>query len=145
MIEPRPYGALTEAKKRPRCVVAGGPVWRVNDKALAGFGYYLGEVPPGCRCERDHIRLQRIGYGRSFDAKRALMTVLVLALVAVLVILVLPLFGLAAVMVAISLVVHAALGITAWLVGGQLLVAGLIFAGAILAGVYYGRHRPIDR
>ena len=77
--------------------------------------------------------------------KKALMTVLVLMLVAVLVILVLPLLGLAAVMVAISLVVHAALGITVWLVGGQLLVAALIFAGAILAGVYYARRRPIDR
>ena len=71
------------------------------------------------------------------------MTVLVLVLVYVLVILVLPLLGLATVMVAIGLAVHAALGITVWLVDGQLALGALIFAGAILAGIYYARHRPI--
>jgi hypothetical protein len=63
------------------------------------------------------------------------MTVLVLVLLG------LPLIGLAA----ISLVFHAVLGITLWLLGGQLVVAALIFAGSILAGVHYARRRPIVR
>jgi hypothetical protein len=67
---------------------------------------------------------------------RVPMTVLVLMLIAVLV---LPLLGLSVLLVAF----HAAVGITVWLVGGQLLVAGLILSGAILAGVYYGRRHPI--
>jgi hypothetical protein len=64
------------------------------------------------------------------------MTVLVLMFAALLV---LPLLGLSALLVAF----HAAVGITVWLVGGQLVVAGLILSGAILAGVFYGRRHPI--
>jgi len=58
-------------------------------------------------------------------------------LVFVFVLLGLPLLGVAAVM----LVAHVVLGITVWLLGGQLVVAALIFAGA----VYYGRRHPIRR
>jgi len=51
----------------------------------------------------------------------------------------LPLLGLAA----ISLVFHAVLGLTLWLLGGPLVVAALILAGSILAGASFARRHPM--